>query len=98
MHNAKKIVDVNTEGPSPGPGWTCRPSRLGQCRSPRPSAASTRASSVKSPINTRTGSGSYLMRVGTASTPREATNLGLLVDVDDLQVVATGKVSVAQIA
>jgi hypothetical protein len=38
------------------------------------------------------------MRVGTASTPPGGDYLGLLVDVDDLQVVATGKVSDAQIA
>ena len=37
----------------------------------RPSAASTCGSLVKSPINTFTGSGSSLIMVGTASTPRE---------------------------
>jgi hypothetical protein len=42
----------------------------------RPSAASTRDSSVKSPIRTRTGSGRSLNRVGTANTPRETTTSG----------------------
>ena len=42
----------------------------------RPSAARTLGSSVKSPINTRIGSGSSLIRVGTASTPLETTTSG----------------------
>ncbi|MDQ1482342.1 MAG: hypothetical protein QOF35_418 [Actinomycetota bacterium] len=42
----------------------------------RPNAASTLGSSVKSPINTCTGSGCSLIRVGTASTPRETTTSG----------------------